>query len=70
MGVQILKITLRQFPKLRKSVENIEPILFTKISLVPIKLTISMGGDLLWEFLGKACRALSTIATYLDSLIK
>ena len=44
MGVQILKITLRQFPKLRKSVENIEPILFTKISLVPIKLTISMGG--------------------------
>ena len=46
MGVQILKITLRQFPKLRKSVENIEPILFTKISLVPIKLTISMGGGM------------------------
>ena len=65
MGVQILKITLRQFPKLRKSVENIEPILFTKISLVPIKLTISMGG--VW---GKACKALSTVATYLDSLIK
>ena len=43
MGVQILKITLRQFSELRKSVENIEPILFTKINSVPIKLTISVG---------------------------
>jgi len=64
MGVQILKITLRQFSELRKSVENIEPILFTKINSVPIKLTISMG------VLGKACKTLSTVATYLDSLIK
>ena len=64
MGVQILKITLRQFSELRKSVENIEPILFTKINLAPIKLTISTG------VLDKACKALSTVATYLDSLIK
>ena len=69
-GVQIFKITLHQFSELHGSVENIEPILFTKINLVPIKLTISMGGRVLWEFLGKAYRALSTIATYLDSLIK
>ena len=64
-GVQIFKITLHQFSELHGSVENIEPILFTKINLVPIKLTISMGG-----VLGKACKALSTLATYLDSLIK
>ena len=42
-GVQIFKITLHQFSELHGSVENIEPILFTKINLVPIKLTISMG---------------------------
>ena len=53
MGVQILKITLHQFSELRKSAEDIEPILFTKINLVPIKLTIGMGG-----VLGKDCKTL------------